>query len=177
MKNILWGRKMLSLAAALLLLLSLVSLATAKTTMKDVAKLKQDIAAIDGDVAASHADTIVADRIAKEFKVSPSEVTALSGRLPGLGETAAVYALADRLKGGVTDSNISTVMSKYEAAKDDWGAISRDLNISLSSVAGKVKSIEKGVHKDIKKASTGKGTTGTAGGGVQKRDFSDEHYQ
>ena len=175
MRNIL-STRILSVAAAIVLLLSLVTGASARTTMKDEAKLKQDIAAIDGEAAASHLDTIVADRIAKAFKVTPSEVTALGDRLPGLGEAAAVYAFADKMKGGVTNANISTVMSKREGT-EDWGAIAKDLNVSLSSVANKVKSIEKDVHKDIKKASTGKSVTGTAGGGVSKRDFSDEHYQ
>ena len=175
MRNIL-STRILSLSAAIVLLLSLVTGASARTAMKEEASLKQDIAAIDGQVAASHLDAVVADRIAKAFKVAPAEVTALGDRLPGLGEAAAVYAFADKMKGGVTDANISTVMTKREGT-EDWGAIAKDLNVSLSSVASKVNSIEKDVHKDIKKASTGKSVTGTASGGRSSRDFSDEHYQ
>ncbi len=174
MKNsMLIGKKLLSVTAALLLLLFMANMSMAKATAKATssdAQLKQDIAAIDGSAVGAGHKRIVADRIAKEFKVSAEDVASLRNKLPGLGDVAAVYAFADKMPGGVTPDNLDKVVSERQSKKD-WDEIATTHDIKLSSVSGKVKSIYKDVHKDIKKASAGKASGTGAGGGKHKGGY------
>ena len=163
-KAILEGRKILSFTAAVFLLLFMSQMAMAKATSSD-AQLKQDIAAIDGDAVASHQKQLVADRLAKEFKVPVDEITSLRDQLPGLGEVAAAYAFADKMPGGVSTDNLNTVVSERQGKKD-WDEIASTHDIKLSSVSRKVHSIYKDVHKDIKKASAGKKGAAAGGGSM-----------
>jgi hypothetical protein len=80
------------------------------------------------------------------------------------------------MPGGVTTDNVDKIVSE-RTGKKDWGEIATTHDIKLSSVSSKVKSIYKDVHKDIKKASAGKATTGTGAGGGGEIDRSNELYQ
>ncbi len=162
-KTILAGRSILSIAAAVFMLLFISTMATAKATSSD-AQLKKDIAAINGDAAVSNQQQIVSDRLAKEFKVSTNEITALREKLPNLGEIAAVYAFADKMPGGVTTENVNRVATE-RLGKKDWDEIAQAHDIKLSSISSKVHGIYKDVHKDIKEASAGKGSRGMGAGG------------
>ncbi len=173
-------RKILSLLAAVFLLLFSASMATAKatSTAKDEKKLTSEISLIDKDASMPKGDLAVTDRLSKEFKITGDQIKLLRDQGLGYGEIAAIYAFGDKMSGGVNDSNVSAVMSERKTNKG-WDMIAKDLNVDLGHVAGKVKSIEKDVYKDIKKASAE--TRGSAGGGIGKEgrpqpDRSDEFY-
>lgn len=156
------GRIALSLMTVATLLVFMTGIATAKTTAKDEKKLKTEITMLDKDASLPHGEQVVMDRLSKEFNVTSNQIKALRDKNLGFGDIAAVYSMADKMSGGITDDNVNKVLSLREGNKG-WGVIAKSLDVDLGSVAKKVGSIEKDAHKDIKKAST---ETGTAGGGA-----------
>lgn len=165
-------RKALALMVAAGVMVFMAGAATAKTTAKDEQKLKSEITLLNKDASLPRGDQIVTDRLIKEFKVTGDQITALRDKKLGYGEIAAVYAFADKLSGGITDDNVSKVTSMVKDNKG-WMTAAKDLDVDLGHVAGKVGSIEKDAHKDIKKASTektgrGEGAGGGTGGSMGK---------
>jgi hypothetical protein len=165
MKQVTNGRRYASLITVVTLLFFMTGIATAKTTAKEEKKLTSEITILDKDASGSpQGDPIVTDRLSKEFKVSGDQIKALRDKNMGLGEIAAVYAFADKMSGGVTDTNVDKVASLRQDNKG-WTTIAKSLDVDLGNVASKVNSIEKDVHKDIKKAAKEKPAGSGAGGG------------
>lgn len=156
------GRTALSLMTVATLLMFMTGIATAKTTAKEEKKLKTEITLLDKDATLPRGEQVVTDRLSKEFNLTSDQIKALRDKKLGYGDIAAVYAMADKMSGGITEDNVNKVMSLREGNKG-WIDIAKSLDVDLGSVAKKVGSIEKDAHKDIKKAST---ETGTAGGGA-----------
>lgn len=168
MKQVRNGKQYASLITVITLLFFMTGIAAAKTTAKEEKKLTTEITMIDKDASASpNGETIVIDRLSKEFKVSGDKVKALRDKNIGLGEIAAVYAFADKMSGGVTDTNIDKVISLKQDNKG-WTVIAKSLDVDLGKVSSKVNSIEKDVHKDIKKADKAKAGAGGGAGDDRK---------
>jgi hypothetical protein len=171
------GKRAVSLLAAAGILVFMTGIATAKTaaTTKDEKKLSTELAMLDKDASLPQGGQIVMDWLSKEFYVTGDQIRAMLDKNLGYGEIATIYAFADKMPGGITDDNVSKVMSMRQG-NAGWGAIAGDLNVDLRSIAGRLDSIEKGVHKDIKKASIAPGATGGAGGGMSDSGSGDIGY-
>lgn len=161
-------RTSLSLTAAVSLLIFMAGTATAKTTSADhEKKLNTDISMLDKSAGLPHGEQAVMDRLAKTFNLSSDKITALKDKNLGYGEIATVLAMADKMSGGLTDDNINKVVSMRQDHKG-WGEISRSVDVKLNSVVSRVDSIEKDVHKDVKKAATEKPSAGKGAGGGER---------
>ncbi len=156
------GKMALSLMTVASILVFMTGIATAKTTARDEKKLKSEITLLDKDASLPRGEKVVMDRLSKEFNVTGDQIKALRDKKLGYGDIAAVYSMADKMSGGITDDNVNKVLSLREGNKG-WIVIAKSLDVDLGSVAKKVGGIEKDAHKDIKKASA---ETGTAGGGA-----------
>lgn len=157
------GRMVLSLLAVMSLLVFMTGVVSAKTTAKEEKKLKTEITMLDKDASLPNGEQIVIDRLSKEFNVKGDQTKMLRDKNLGFGDIATLYAVADKMSGGTTEENINKVLSVREGNKE-WLAVAKSLDVDLGSVAKKVGSIEKDVHKDIKKASTETRTGSGAGG-------------
>ncbi len=163
-----YGKKALSFAAAALLLVTMTGIAMAKTSTSsatDIKKLDSGITMIDKDASMPNGEKIVMDRITKEFKLKEDQIQTLRGKNMGLGEIAAVYAFADKMKGGVTEENVNKVVELRQGNKS-WDQVAKSLDVKLGKIAKKVDSIEKDAHKDVMKAASEK-PAGAGAGGTQ----------
>ncbi len=161
------GRKALSLIAVASLLLFMTGIAAAAktTTTKDEKKLNTEISLLDKDAAMPKGEVVVTDKLSKTFNLTSDQIKTLRDKNLKYGEIAAIYAFADKMAGGITDDNVNKVMTMRQSNKA-WSDIAKSFDVKLGSVAGKVSSIEKDAHKDIKKASTE--MPGAAGGGTSR---------
>lgn len=91
---------------------------------------------INDDASTPEGETVVIDRIEKEFDVDEATVKALRDKKLGYGEIAIALSLAERLPGGVTDENIDKVISMRQGPPvQGWGNVARDLDLSLKPAA------------------------------------------
>lgn len=91
---------------------------------------------INDDASTPEGETVVVDRIEKEFDVDEATVKALRDKKLGYGEISIALSLAERLPGGITDENIDKVISMRQGPPvQGWGNVARDLDLSLKPTA------------------------------------------
>jgi hypothetical protein len=167
------GRRILSqIAAAALVTLMIAAIAGAKseTSAKDEARLNTEITMLNNDALLPQGEQVVADRMSKTFDVPGDKITSLRDRGLGFGEISAVLAFADKMSGGITDSNVNAVLSLREE-NPGWAQIAENLKVDLADAAEVVAEIEGDAHQEIKQAAAeGSGSEGRAAGGASRSD-------
>ncbi len=135
-------------ASALVFLTAGVSAISAYTV--DEKKLDAEVAALDKDAGAPRGETIVTERLEKEFNVTEAQITSLRDKKFGFGEIAIVFALASKLSGGITDDNISKIMAMRQGPPvQGWGEIAKTSGIKLGAVVSDVKKVERSSRSEI----------------------------
>ncbi len=160
--------KLLSLAAAAVLVVSMAGSALAaetSMTSKDAGKLNAEISMLNSDANMPQGDKIIAKQLGDTFKVGSDKITSLLNRNLKHGDVAALLAFAEKMPGGVTDANISKIVDMYQRTAG-WDKIASNLNLDTASVASKLNSFENDAHKSIKQAFADSLSSGSAAGGM-----------
>jgi hypothetical protein len=156
---------LLAIAASLIFLL-----AGAPTTMaasRDETKLDRDAAGLDKSAGTPKGETVVIQKIEKEFNVSEATITGLRDQKLGFGEITIVLALAQTLPGGITTDNINSIMKMRTGPPVmGWGAIAKKLGVNLGTIVSGVHKVDTESHRELgmeEKAEHGKGMTNDEG--------------
>jgi hypothetical protein len=83
--------------------------------------------------------------MASAFRTDVKKINELRREKLGTGDIAAVFAVASRLGGGLTDANVKRIVKLWkEEGVDNWAAVARSLGVRLRSVVLKVESVGSG---------------------------------
>lgn len=94
-----------------------------------------EVTRIDKECANPEAAKVVAGNIEKKFNVTAEQVKGLRDQKLGYGEIAAVYSIASKMEGGITDANVQKVVALRETSpKTGWGKIAKDLGMNPGDV-------------------------------------------
>jgi hypothetical protein len=125
--------------------------ASAATASKDEKKLDREATELDHTAGTPKGETVVMQKLEKEFNVSESTITGLRGQKLGFGEIAIVLGLASKEPGGITDANISSIMTlRAGPPVMGWGEIAGKLGVNLGSVVSSVRRVDTGSHNEIR---------------------------
>ncbi len=159
---------MFVLSLAVLLFIAAATTARAATPSRDEKKLNQELSALDKTSDTSKGATVVVTRLEKEFSVPESTITGLRDRKLGYGEIAIVLALAKSEPGGITDTNISAIMTmRMGPPVMGWGEIADKLGVRLGTIVSDVHKVDTGSRRDLAGAGPGMEHGGSAGGGMR----------
>lgn len=152
------------MAIAAFLTFMTMSLADGKTVLDDEKKLSTEIMMLNTNAKMPNGDRIALDQLTKEFDVSNDRISALRGNNLDYGEVAAVLGIADKMSGGVNDTNISRILDQRKIAAG-WPQVAFNLGVDPGDLASRVSQIEDKVHSEIKSAA-GPARSGKAAGGT-----------
>jgi hypothetical protein len=156
------------LAAVLLVLTTGTVLAASSSTPspKDTGKLNAEISLLNSYKSLPQGDQIITKKLTENFKVSKDKVDSLLSRTMQVGDVAATLAFADKMSGGLTDSNINKVVTAK--SKGGWDMVAKNLGVDIADVASKLSSFEDDAHKSIKQALADSYVSGRATGGISE---------
>ncbi len=144
-------RSMYIIIGALVLSLTMLGAAWAAES-KDEKSLGKEATEINTTAGSDRGEKVVVQRLEKEFSVSDAQIQALRDQKLGYGEIAIVFSLAGKLPGGITDANISQVMTLREGPPTvGWGEVAKKLDLKLGPTVAQVKSIGKAMAGDLKR--------------------------
>ncbi len=119
--------------------------------------LDKESAEISKTAGKAQGATVVTARLEKEFKVTADQIQALRDKKLGFGEIAIVFSLAQKLPGGITDANISQVMTLRQGPPAmGWGAIAKKLDLKLGPTVSQVKNVNKDTDREMGREKGGK---------------------
>lgn len=139
--------------------------AMAADVMKEEKKLQVGIDMLNADSKLPQAEKVLTTKLTDEFGVKQDKITTLRKQDLGYGEIAAIFAMAGRMEGGITDKNINRVMSMHKS-RTSWNQIASTLKLDLADVADRVNSFEDSAHDSIKEAAL-EVAEGRAAGGAE----------
>lgn len=123
---------------------------------RDERMLERTSAALDKDAARPDGEKSVETRLKSEFKVDDARIQGLRDQKLGYGEIAIVFALAERMSGGITDANVGALMAERRGPPEmGWGRIAKNRGVALGGVMSKVERVDAGARKQ-EKAQSGK---------------------
>ncbi len=167
------GLKTLLLASAAGLIFFLAGATAAMAASRDETKLDQEAADLDKSAGTPKGETVVVQKIEKEFNVTESTITGLRDQKLGYGEISIVLALAKTEPGGITADSISAIMKlRTGPPVMGWGEIAKKLGVKLGSVVSAVHKVDTSSLREIgkeEKAEHGKGMTNEERGGEMER--------
>ncbi len=143
-------RSMYIIVSALVLTLTMLSAAWAVETKEDK-NLQKESSEINATADTEKGATVVTQRLEKEFGVTDTQIQSLRDKKLGYGEIAIVFSLAQKLTGGITDENISQIMTLREGPPVmGWGEIAKKLGFKLGPTISQVKSVNKDTVREMK---------------------------
>ncbi len=143
--------------STLVLTLAMLSAAWAAET-KEEKNLQKESTEISATASTPKGETVVTQKLEKEFKVTGAQVQALRDQKLGYGEIAIVFSLAQKMPGGITDANIQSVMTlRTGPPVMGWGEIAKKLGTKLGPTISQVKSVNKDTEREMKGGTSGKG--------------------
>ena len=166
---------MFSLAAAVSVLVATSQVATAAAAVsKDESKLKAEITMLNTDAKLPQAEKILSRQLTDNFKVGTDRINSLLGKNLQYGDIAAILAFAEKMPGGITDPNVSRIVTMRQG-KTGWDQIASNLKVNITDVVAKLTTIEDDSHRGIKQALAESMTSGMGAGGVdESMDLSGE---
>ena len=106
------------------------------------ARLRRDVAYLNGVGSRPRGEKALAASIAAVFKADTGSIAALRKDALGYGDIGAAYAVASRLSGGATESNLSKAVAAWKRLRSGgWPAVARGLGVSVRRVATEVESL------------------------------------
>jgi hypothetical protein len=144
-------RSLYTIISMLMLSLSLTMLSAAwAAETREEKSLGKEATEINTAADNEKGEKVVVLRLEKEFGVTAIEIQALRDKKLGFGEIAIVFSLAQKT-GGITDANISKIMSLREGPPVmGWGEIAKKLDVKLGPTVSEVKKIQKETDREIK---------------------------
>ena len=135
-----------------MLLLSLVLVGAAwSAESKEEQDIKKQASEISDTAGTPHGMMIVTDRLKTEFNVTDDQIKALREKQLGYGEIAVVFSIARTMSGGITDENVTSIMTMRQGPPVmGWGKIAKDLGLNLGSVVSDVKRMDAETHREMK---------------------------
>ncbi len=155
--------------SAFVLSLVVMSAAWAAETTEEKT-LDKESAEISKTAGKAQGATVVTARLEKEFNVTEAQIQALRDKKLGYGEIAIVFSLAQKLPGGITDANISEVMTLRQGPPTmGWGEVAKKLDLKLGPTVSQVKNVNKETGKEMgREAGTGKGGDASMERGMER---------
>lgn len=136
--------------STLVLSLAMLSAAWAAET-KEEKSLGKGAAEINKTADTEKGEKAVVQKLETEFKVTDAQIQALRDKKLGFGEIAIVFSLAQKLPGGITDANVSQVMSLRDTTPPTgWGEVAKKLGVKLGPTVSQVMSVGKSAAGEIK---------------------------
>jgi len=155
--------------SAFVLSLAVMSTAWAAETREEKT-LEKESAEISKTAGKAQGATVVTTRLEKEFNVTEAQIQALRDKKLGYGEISIVFSLAQKLPGGITDTNISEVMTLRQGPPTmGWGEVAKKLDLKLGPTISQVKNVNKETGKEMgREAGTGKGGDASMERGMER---------
>ncbi len=126
--------------------------------------LNKESAEISKTAGKTEGATVVTGRLEKEFNVTADQIKSLRDKKLGYGEIAIVFSLAQKLPGGITDANISQIMTLRQGTPTmGWGAIAKKLDLKLGPTVSQVKNVNKETEREMGREKGGKEAMGDRG--------------
>ncbi len=148
-------RSMYIIIGAVVLSLTMLGAAWAAES-KEEKSLGKEATQINTTAVSGQGEKVVAQRLEKEFSVTDTQIQTLRDKKLGYGEIAIVFSLAQKLPGGVTDANITEVMTLREGPPTmGWGEVAKKLDLKLGPTVSQVKSIGKDTAREMRGQSKG----------------------
>ncbi len=117
---------------------------------RDEKSLGKEATEINTTAGSDHGQKVVVGRLETEFGVTDSQIQSLRDQKLGYGEIAIVFSLAQKLPGGITDANISQVMTLREGPPTlGWGEVAKKLDLNLGSTISQVMSVNKDTEREM----------------------------
>ncbi len=116
--------------------------------------LDKESAEISKTAGKAQGATVVTARLEKEFKVTEAQIQTLRDEKLGYGEIAIVFSLAEKLPGGITEANISEIMTLRQGPPTmGWGEVAKKLDLKLGPTVSQVKNVSKETVRDMDRES------------------------
>lgn len=101
--------------------------------------IEEDVDSIDETASTPDGQTVVIDKLEKEFGVDETTIQGLRDKKFGYGEISIALSLAERLPGGLTTENIDKVVAMRQGPPvEGWGNIARELNLKINPAADRL---------------------------------------
>ena len=144
--------KRLHTITAVVLALTLTLLGSAwAAESRDEKNIQKEATAINTTAGKAEGETIVVQRLEKEFKVTDTQIQRLRDQKLGYGEIAIVLSLSDKMPGGITDTNIAKVMTLRQGPPTmGWGEVANKLGTKLGPAVSQVKNINHETSREMK---------------------------
>ncbi len=140
-------------AVVLVLMLTLLSPAWAAESRAEK-NIQKEASAIDTTADKAQGESVVTQRLEKEFNVSKTQIQGLRDQKLGFGEIAIALSLSEKMPGGITDANITKVMTLREGPPTmGWGEIANKLGTKLGPVVSQVRSINRETSREMTRES------------------------
>ncbi len=168
-------KRFINVIMSVLVLFFAVTTAVWAAETKEETTLRKEAAAISKTANSSQGEKIVTARLDKEFNVTDAQIQALRDKKLGYGEIAIVYSLAQKMPGGITDANISEVMTMRQGPPVmGWGQIANKLGTKLGPAVSQVKNVNRETSREMHREAKGGGSGSGAMEQSQERDM-DRH--
>lgn len=116
----------------------------------DERRLTREIVLLDRAASSPQGEQAVTAMLVRNFKITAEQVKSLRARDLPFGDIVALYAMADRMEGGVSPANVSRVVDLRQGSAG-WVQIARVYDVDLGSVSREVDRIGKEVRSRIGK--------------------------
>jgi hypothetical protein len=106
------------------------------------ARLRRDVAYLNGMGSRPRGEKALAASLTAVFKANTASIAALRRNAMGYGDIGAAYAVASRLSGGATESNLSKAVDAWKRlGSHGWPAVAKGLGVSVRRVATEVEGL------------------------------------
>lgn len=123
---------------------------------KEERELQKEAAVINTTTSNAQGEKVVVQKLAKEFKITDTQIQGLRNQKLGYGEISIVLSLAQKMPGGVTDSNIQQIMTMRQGPPTmGWGEIAKKNGTRLGTVVSQVKNVHRETSREMKREARG----------------------
>ncbi len=156
---------------------------TAWAAVSDSEKLEKEARTINKTASTPSGETAVVERIGKQFNLTALppdlQISVLHSQSKlGYGEITIVYALAEKLQGGLTANNVNTILTERGQPPHvmGWGEIAKNLKIGkLGPVISSVEKTGHDAHAELMKEERHETMQSREGMGKEERMGGSEH--
>ncbi len=144
-------KKLAIMLAAAFLAAGAVRAVNAGAATREEKRLERSAGDIDRDSRKPNAEKPIVGRIENQFKVTDAQIAGLRSRKLGYGEITIVFALADKLPGGITGANVDWIMAMRNGPpRMGWGEIAHKLGFKLGPVIKNVETVRSRERRELR---------------------------
>ncbi len=104
-------------------------------------RLGRDVAYLNSIGRTPRGERSLSQSLESRFRTEPGQIAELRKRSLGYGDISVVLALASRLRGGVSRSNIERIVGMWKQRAGDWGRIAHSLGVRVERVVLQIESL------------------------------------